>query len=199
APATALRVRFNVWMDTARIDSTRLRIHSSDDTLIALRPVTSKWLDLRTLEIFADWRGGFTYHVQPDTGFVYDHRGITNDTAVVSFRAPAGEEFSKLKLNILADRKQSYVIQLFNLKGAVVAERTFLIPLSATNRTQHVFENLPPDTYKMKLIYDDNANGKWDTGNLVKMQQPEKVFIATKEFKLLADWEAEEEVLVETP
>jgi hypothetical protein len=59
-----------------------------------------------------------------------------------------------------------------------------------------VFEGLAPGNYRLKLVYDDNANGRWDTGDVVKRLQPEKVFIEAKQFKLLADWEVEEEVTV---
>lgn len=34
-----------------------------------------------------------------------------------------------------------------------------------------------PGTYSLKLIYDENNNGYWDTGNYFKHEQPEKVFI----------------------
>ena len=34
-----------------------------------------------------------------------------------------------------------------------------------------------PGTYSLKLLYDKNSNGYWDTGNYFKHRQPEKIFI----------------------
>ena len=38
-----------------------------------------------------------------------------------------------------------------------------------------MYDFLPPKTYLIKAIWDQNDNGKWDTGNLIKRIQAEKV------------------------
>lgn len=39
-------------------------------------------------------------------------------------------------------------------------------------------ENLKPATYILKIIYDENKNQKWDTGNYLKHKQPERVYFS---------------------
>jgi hypothetical protein len=68
--------------------------------------------------------------------------------------------------------------------------------LSASNTISLDFPDILPGVYTFKLMYDDNENKKWDTGNLLQKKQPEKVFISSKQLKMLADWEVEEEILV---
>jgi hypothetical protein len=50
-------------------------------------------------------------------------------------------------------------------------------------------------TYQVRIILDDNANGKWDTGNVLKRIQPELVEINSKLLKVIADWEIEEDII----
>jgi hypothetical protein len=37
------------------------------------------------------------------------------------------------------------------------------------------FKYLTPKKYRIRIIYDANKNGKWDTGNYLKKIQPEIV------------------------
>lgn len=57
--------------------------------------------------------------------------------------------------------------------------------------------NLTPQTFILKIIYDKNINGKWDTGNYLQKIQPEKVFYYSKStaiqsgFDTEVDWKIE--------
>ncbi|WP_339894936.1 Ig-like domain-containing protein [uncultured Algibacter sp.] len=73
------------------------------------------------------------------------------------------------------------IIQLTDKKGEVKVE-------------QHVekagaidFLNLAPAMYSIRIIHDANGNKKFDTGNYLKMIQPEKVS-HFDEFEIRADW-----------
>ena len=68
------------------------------------------------------------------------------------------------------------------------------LSLSGSNLAELDFTGLEPGTYKVKVIYDNNENEKWDTGNYLKKIQAEKVSVLPKEIKILADWEIEEEL-----
>jgi hypothetical protein len=54
---------------------------------------------------------------------------------------------------------------------------------------------LPPGTFQVRIVYDDNQNGKWDSGNLLKRIQAEKISIMPKQVKVIPDWELEEEII----
>ena len=55
------------------------------------------------------------------------------------------------------------------------------------------FENVLPGTYYLKMTLDENANGKWDTGNYKEHVQPEEVVFFNKKIVIRANWENEEE------
>ena len=54
------------------------------------------------------------------------------------------------------------------------------------------FDLVPPAKYMIRVTYDENGNGKWDTGNYLQKIQPEKVKLFTKEIDILANWELDE-------
>lgn len=51
-----------------------------------------------------------------------------------------------------------------------------------------------PGTYYARLIIDENANGKWDTGNPVDSvaQQPEEVYYFAKKLNLKKNWDIDQ-------
>jgi len=56
-------------------------------------------------------------------------------------------------------------------------------------------KNIPPETYYIKIIYDENKNGKWDTGNYLKHKQPERVYYS-KPLGIKSDWLTEEKWII---
>ncbi len=50
-------------------------------------------------------------------------------------------------------------------------------------------DSLSAGTYSLRIIYDENDNGKWDSGNLVQKQQAEEVEYFPKDINIRADWD----------
>jgi hypothetical protein len=53
------------------------------------------------------------------------------------------------------------------------------------------YSYLYPQKYKLKIIYDTNSNNKWDTGNLLQKQQPEKIIFDTAPVNVRSNWDME--------
>lgn len=80
----------------------------------------------------------------------------------------------------------NFIIQLINTAGSVVSE--------VRNKSKHTFNFLSPENYKIQVIIDRNNNGKWDSGNFYKKEEPEYIyFYQTKDKKydvpIRANWE----------
>jgi hypothetical protein len=63
-----------------------------------------------------------------------------------------------------------------------------------TKNTTMVYRDFPAGRFKVRVIYDDNRNGKWDGGNLKEKIQPENIWIYNKVFDLRANWELNEDL-----
>jgi uncharacterized protein (DUF2141 family) len=51
------------------------------------------------------------------------------------------------------------------------------------------FDNLSPSKYYIRVIYDTNKNGKWDTGNYLKKIQPERISYSKEMIDVRANWD----------
>jgi len=101
-----------------------------------------------------------------DTTDFYD--GINKDTLTYSVRTKLKSEYGNIRVN-LRNAKFPLIVQLVNEKGVVLYERY------TTESPVVDFNNLSPRTYALRVIYDTNGNGKYDTGNFLLGIQPERV------------------------
>ena len=55
-----------------------------------------------------------------------------------------------------------------------------------------IIEETAPGKYKIKVIFDRNNNGRWDTGNYIEKEQPENVLFFNKLIEIRPNWVSEE-------
>ncbi len=51
-----------------------------------------------------------------------------------------------------------------------------------------------PGEYELRILYDSNQNGKWDTGDYSKKQQPEKAITLKEKLAIRANWDNERDI-----
>jgi len=190
-----LRFRFNTWMDTSKVNLEAIRIVSRD-TAVKAAPAAGFWESVNSFVFSGDFRPNTTYAAKIDTGAFFDPYGITNDSLKITFTAENVIDFGKLSLKMLFEQKQPYIVQLLNDQQKVIQAQTVTFSLSSSNAATLVFTDIVPGTYNVKILFDDNGNKKWDTGDVIRKKQPERVYFHPKAFKILSDWEVEEEIRV---
>ena len=62
------------------------------------------------------------------------------------------------------------------------------IPLTGTEFKRNLF---PPGEYEVRILYDDNKNGKWDPGNFLQKKQPEIVERIPRKINIRNNWDNE--------
>jgi len=111
--------------------------------------------------------------------------GEPSDSTGYSFQTQADDYYGTIKMN-LTKVKGPTIVQIVNTEGKVVTQKFI-------NHDQAVtFDFLQPGKYTIKVIYDRNSNGVWDTGNFAKRQQPEKVLIYNKIISLRSNYDITE-------
>jgi hypothetical protein len=124
------------------------------------------------------------YHLTMLPGAFKDMFGFYNDTMKVEFHTQELKYYGTLKLNMHAPAGK-YVLQLLDENDGIVRE-------SLMKGDQELYyEFVPPGKYRMRLIYDANANGKWDTGNYLKHEQPEHVIYNIQTVTIRSNWDQE--------
>ncbi len=111
-------------------------------------------------------------------GDIYDEN---SDSTGFNFNVRKADSYSKLTMSII-NCKSNCIIQLLNNTEKVVAETTL------TSDGKVVFDLLDAGTYRIKVIYDLNGDGKWTTGNFSKGLEPEPVSYYPQEIILKSGW-----------
>jgi uncharacterized protein (DUF2141 family) len=106
----------------------------------------------------------------------------TNDTLSYSFTTKELINYGSLKISVKGVEKYPIIVQLLSEKSVLIEE------IFASSEQEFNFENLSPKKYLIRVILDENQNKKWDTGNFLKKQQPEKVYYFIKVIEIKENW-----------
>ena len=93
-------------------------------------------------------------------------------------------------LNYKMANEDDYAVVKGNIKGAktnVIVElldEKFAVIKSKITQKEYEFTFVKPGTYFVRSTIDANNNGKWDTGNYKKKQQPERIVYFSDAFKV---------------
>ena len=122
----------------------------------------------------------------PDSAFT-DWNGLHNKAIFLEIFTKSLREYGTFVINLHPFENQSYILQLLGAKESVARQHFFQGDTSIT------YNYVDPKKYLLKIIFDDNNNGKWDAGNYLLKKQPEKVIYFLKEVNVRANWEIEED------
>jgi hypothetical protein len=97
-------------------------------------------------------------------GAVTDYFGRTNDTISFSFSTKNTSDYGNLRLTLQNVRQFPVIVQLTDDKGKIMASR------QVDNDEPVSFDLIDPLAYTLRVIYDENRNGVWDTGNFLDVR-----------------------------
>lgn len=133
-----------------------------------------------------------TYFLSALPGAFTDASGRQNDTLVWMFGVNPEEYYGNLAITpIVKDSAGQYLLELKDDKGVTVGMKAF----EETTRLE--FNRLPPGSYTLRLIFDTNGNGKWDSGSYREKRQPEKVVLYYEGITIRSNWDQDLEWEVE--
>lgn len=164
------------------IDSSRITRMPDDDN-----PGTMSTYP--TISTLTNWKENTKYHLLVPPGTFTDIFGLTNDTLKIDFKTREEKYYGTVKLKVtipgdsIGKTKQNYIVQLLDEKENIVREN-----YTKTGELIN-YEYLHPQKYKLKIIVDENSNGKWDSGDLLKKQQPEKVIYYSELINIRSNWD----------
>ncbi|WP_299158636.1 Ig-like domain-containing protein [uncultured Eudoraea sp.] len=163
------------------IDTTKMAIFNKDTIAVNFKAQldTAKNRMLMDFEKEADE----IYFLNLLPNSITDFFGETNDT--INYRLSTGgyADFGNLRLNLAGEITYPIIVQLTDAKEKLYRE----IYVSEAKTLD--FNTLEPGNYLVRIIFDSNGNGKWDTGNYLKKIQPEKVIYYPSVIEMRANWE----------
>lgn len=140
----------------------------------------------RTLNIDYRWRNMTSYRLFiQDSTFTNIHHSM-NDTIEIKFRSKSVEDYGNLYIQFKPVKPGvNHIVQL--LSGDMV-----FLEKQVKSEERITFNYLAPGKYKLKVIFDLNDNGFWDTGDYIYKIQPEEVLFFPAEINIRANWDVEE-------
>lgn len=136
---------------------------------------------LKEYRLFAEWRPEQRYKFVADSAAFKGLYGGVSESLTREMAFCSLDSYALLYLNIPGTGDKALVELLASDGHAVKQERT------KGNRCAFYF--IKPGKYYLRLIMDENGNGKWDTGNYELGLQPEKVFYYHQMLELRALFE----------
>ena len=190
-------VRIELPTPLLSLDSTKVHLYSKRDTLWyearyrlrvregadSLAPVGTNLLHKRWLELQAEWKPGVEYSFELDSLAFTDIYGTTSGKIKQGFKVREDKEFATLAVSLTALTDSNVVVQLLNGQDAVVKQTRALAGTAN-------FYYLQPATYYLRLFVDRNGNGRWDTGDFYRGEEPETVYYFPEEIECKANWDA---------
>ena len=168
-------------------DSSKIRF--TDDNYQDIAPGTYQFkrgdTTAKLFYMLYTWTPGTKYHMVFPKDFAEDTLGkklLKADT--LSFSTKKDIDYGEVRVRILnLDLSKKPVLQ-FVVQDAVKFSYTFK---SGKEFRQILFA---PGEYELRILYDTNGNGVWDTGQFFgKHRQPERVIPIKKKLNVKANWD----------
>ena len=168
------------------IDTSGIVLYFSADTLKKPLPFmflkdTAEW---RTYRIIYNWEPQTNYTLEIDSAAAVNIYGITSKKLSSKFRTQEADYYGSIILELAGVTSQVIVQLLENTDKEKVINQKI-----TTKNGEVIFDFLKPGKYKVKIIYDQNQNGEWDTGSYQDKYQPEMVSYINEVIKVRSNWE----------
>ncbi|HQS51975.1 MAG TPA: hypothetical protein PLN99_08760, partial [Daejeonella sp.] len=110
------------------------------------------------------------------------------------FELDIDDNYGSISINVsVPDTTKTYLVQWLNERKEILKQN------SIKKNTLLNYIRYPTAKYLIRVIYDDNDNGEWDTGNVKEGRQPEKTWNFDKTISLRPNWDLEENVVIPDP
>ncbi len=171
-------------------DSSKIKFSSDSFTAITNYRVV-KDTGNKKISFIYPWKENTTYNLIIDKEFAADTAGrqlVKTDT--LSFKTRKLAEYGSLNLRLKKIDLTKNPVVLFYLNDKLIKSA----PLTSETVSYKLFL---PGEYELRILADDNKNGKWDSGEFFgNHRQPELVLPVTRRIIVKANWENEFEIVL---
>jgi hypothetical protein len=142
----------------------------------------------RKITFLTGWKPKTIYRIIVEKEFAEDTLGnkyAKTDTFTLRTRAESDYGSLRIRFNKF-DKSRNPVLQL------VRGEEVQSFPLESGEWSRKLINS---GEYEIRILYDDNKNGKWDPGSWYKpRRQPERVVLIPQKINIRANWDNEQTI-----
>ncbi|WP_276346057.1 Ig-like domain-containing domain [Daejeonella sp. JGW-45] len=140
------------------------------------------------------WKLGKEYILRFNENAFTDIFGNRSKLYIKRFTLDTEENYGNITIKVQTpDSLKNYIVQWMDEKETIYRQ-----DVVSQNTTLH-YLTYPTAKYRIRVIYDENKNGIWDTGNIYEKLQPEKAWTFDKIISLRPNWDLEETLVIPKP
>ena len=165
------------------------KIHLYEDTLsneVRSKIYFADSILKQSIQIDYPWNSNKKYILTILEKSVTSIFNTSNDSIGFVFNVIALEKLAnlnmKFELEYNSDAKK-YIFFIKDSRGKIVFKKR--IP----STKELLITKFPPGEYFLEVLFDENNNGKWDSGDFLQKRQPEKIYFYSDKIKLRANWD----------
>jgi uncharacterized protein (DUF2141 family) len=180
------RDRFSLETVTPLVafDNSKIQLTNKDSIAVAF---TTKYDDFNQ-KLFFEFKKEpsekYTLTVLP--GALTDFFDVSNDTLSYKLITQSPSDYGNLRVQLQNVKYFPVIVELTNKKGDIIAAEY------SENNTTVDFNLLEPALFTLRIIYDQNKNKVYDTGNYLEKKYAEEVIYFSKEIDIRANWDVEQ-------
>ncbi|GGD21075.1 Ig-like domain-containing protein [Flavobacterium orientale] len=169
-------------------DSTKMQLRKKDSLDVPFTTNYNAEKNLLHILFTKEERENYSFNLVPEA--LTDMFEKSNDSLAFKFSTRSQSDYGNLTLKINGVKSYPIIIQLTDNKGKTLAQSY------AVNADAVTFESLQPNQFTVRIIYDDNKNGIWDTGSYLEKRQTEEVFYYSTPIEVRSNWDVEQTINV---
>jgi uncharacterized protein (DUF2141 family) len=180
-PNRSLKLTFTLPVDS--VDRSKITL-LEDSVAVTDFTITKDSTDFLSYYVRYPWKAKRPYDIKYGAGTFTGIFKAKNKEFTQNFTLASKEDYGTLIAKVVVPEKnKSYILDILNENSAAV--NTTVV----SSDTTITFRNYKAGKYFIRITYDDNKNGIWDTGNVFKRIQPERVWNEPVEMSIRANWE----------
>ncbi len=166
------------------LDTTRIQVER--DSLSIPFSIERDSLNMRLVRLRTDLPPGGSATLVLLPKAIQDQYGGSNDSLRLGLGRAAEKSTGTLRIRLdeRVERSTPVIVQLLDAQGRALRESK----LAVGERTL-AWERLSPGNHSIRMIFDQNDNGRWDTGDLDAGLQPEPVVAHGETINVRAAWD----------
>lgn len=127
-------------------------------------------------------------------GALTDFYEKTNDTLAFKLTTKEHADYGNLVLNLRNVKRFPIIVEITNKKGDIVLASAY-----SEGSTKITFDLLQPESFTLRITYDDNKNKRYDAGSFLNKTYAEEVFYYQKEVDVRTNWDVDETIDLSIP
>ncbi|WP_345140429.1 Ig-like domain-containing protein [Flavobacterium ginsengiterrae] len=188
------RDRFTLETETplVKFDKSKIKLVNKDSTAVDF---TTEYNEFEQ-KLYVDFKKeplekyNFTFF----PGALTDFYEKTNDTLSYKLSTKEPADYGNLIVNLKNVKRFPIIVEITNKKGDDILASEY-----SEGKTQIEFNLMVPAQFTIRVIYDDNKNKMYDTGNFLEKKYAEEVFYFQREIDVRTNWDVNETIDLSVP